>query len=263
MPGQGRLGRIGLAVAALVAVALAAPWVAPTILFSLSIAWLVVLAGTVLALVQPWRRAPGRGWRVLAVLGVVGGPAIAVGGDWSGSAASYLPCHRNWGWLPSYLLRSSPTQSAVAEVGPTRIKVCYGSPRVRGRKMIGGPQIPFGQLWRTGANEPTTLLLTGPLFVGGIRVDRGKVSLYSIPGPETWEIILNRSTSQWGLESEYTAAIAGAEIGRAVVASRTTSDFAEALSIRIEPEAEPTQAILILHWEQTEVRIPLSTRAPR
>lgn len=244
-------------------VAIAAPRLPPRSLLPISVGWLVLLIGTALALFRPWPRASRSGWRVVALLVGVLGPAALVGRDWSGPASIYLPCRRNWGWLPSYLLRSSPTTSVTAELGPTRVKLCYGAPRARGRKMLGGPQIPFGHLWRTGANEPTTLRLTGTLFIGGIMVPPGKVSLYSVPGPETWEIIVNRSTGQWGLESEYTAAIAGMELGRAVVASRIHPDYAESLSFRIEPEAEPDRAILILRWERTEVRIPLSTRAPR
>lgn len=117
--------------------------------------------------------------------------------------------------------------------------------------------MPFGRLWRTGANEPTTLRLAGPVTIAGVAVDAPKVSIYTVPGPETWEIIVNRSTSQWGLESEYVPAIAAQEIGRSVVPSQTGQPPVEQLTFEFESGPEPGQTELVLRWETTVVRIPV------
>ena len=123
--------------------------------------------------------------------------------------------------------------------------------------MIGGAPVPFGRLWRTGANEPTTLRLSGPVTIAGIAVTAPKIAIYSVPGPETWEIIVNRATSQWGLESEYTSAVAAQEIGRSVVPSQTAGPPVEQLEFAFEPGRTPDQADLVLSWETTRVRIPI------
>jgi hypothetical protein len=122
--------------------------------------------------------------------------------------------------------------------------------------MIGAGPIPFGSLWRTGANEPTTIRTSGPLLVAGIMV-AGKASLYTVPGPETWELIVNASTSQWGLESEYTQAIRQREIGRTIVTSSRMADLAEALTFAVEPGGEEG-VVLVLLFEHSALRIPLA-----
>jgi hypothetical protein len=237
-----------------------AVWVAPLLdpmhLLPIAGLWLIAAASLMIAVFARIRRAWGTGATAFLVVVAVGVPALMVGWDWSGEVGTYLPCRRNWGWLPSYLLRSSPTRSALAEIGPARIKVCYGSPRTRGRRMIGGQPIPFGRLWRTGANEPTTLRLGGPVEIAGIAVADGKASLYTVPGPETWEIVLNRSTGQWGIETGY-AEVQEFEIGRAVVPARPSSGFVEALRLEWSPPVATDSVDLVIRWEGTEVRVPV------
>jgi hypothetical protein len=145
--------------------------------------------------------------------------------------------------------------SVTLTVGGPPVKICYGRPALHGRTMIGGPRVPFGQLWRTGANEPTTIISSIPLDIAGVVVPPGRSSLYTVPGPETWEIILNRSTSQWGLESEYTETVKAQEIGRAIVPSETVDPGVERLTITAGDNE------LILTWGTTRVRIPISAAA--
>lgn len=195
--------------------------------------------------------------RLLAVTFAVSGLAVVIGIDWGGSLGTYLPCRRNWGWLPSYTPRRSPTESVVFQVGPARVKVCYGSPRARGRKMIGGAAVPFGRLWRTGANEPTTIRTSSPILVAGQPITEGKASLYTVPGPETWEVVVNRSTSQWGIESAYDARTAAQEVGRTVLLVETGTDYHEALSMTAEITSPTGPVRLVLRWENTTLRIPV------
>jgi hypothetical protein len=169
-----------------------------------------------------------------------------------------LPCPRNWGWLPTWLLRSSPLGSLSFEVGEARVKLCYGQPAARGRRMLGGSRIPYGRLWRTGANEPTTLITTAALEVAGIAVPPGRTAPYTIPGPESWELILTAATSQWGIESEFTTAVRSRELGRAILPSER-GEYVERLSWSHEPATRGNSDLtdLVLSWETTRLRIPL------
>src|SRR3954466_7853229 len=113
--------------------------------------------------------------------------------------------------------RKSPLDSLTFKVADQPVKVCYGRPSSRGRVMLGGEAVPYGKLWRTGANEPTVFYAPVALKVAGIAVQPGVYSLYTVPGASEWEIIVNRSISQWGKEDEYTHAVKAQEVGRAKV----------------------------------------------
>jgi len=152
--------------------------------------------------------------------------------------------------------RASPLDSVSLAVGGARIKVCYGRPSSRGRTMLGGANVPWGRLWRTGANEPTMLHLTGPAVVAGVRLEAGSYSLYTVPNPDAWEIILNRSVEQWGDEGSYTEEIRKLEIGRGKAKAARTESHVEQFTIR--PESRGAGAILVLEWERTRVAIPVS-----
>lgn len=153
--------------------------------------------------------------------------------------------------------RQSPLDSVSFVVGTARVKLCYGRPSVRGRTIFGGGLVPFGKLWRTGANEPTMIHTTGPLVIAGVRVPAGSYSIYTIPGSANWDVIVNRSITQWGHESQYTEAVRNQEVGRGSARSEALSDPVETLTFRVEPA--PDQAtVLLLEWERTRVRIPLA-----
>lgn len=150
--------------------------------------------------------------------------------------------------------RPSPYDSATVEVGADRLKICYGRPSARGRQIYGG-LVPYDQLWRTGANEPTTLHLPFRARIAGLDVPPGSYSLYTIPGREEWTLIVNRSTSQWGHESAYTEEVAGQELGRVTVPTERLDQHVEQFTIRGEPTA--TGADILLEWERTRVRVPV------
>ena len=177
----------------------------------------------------------------------------------TGSAiANWAPCPRNWGWLPTYLPRESPLKSHAFRIGKAHAKVCYGSPALGGRTMIGGDAVPYGKLWRTGANEPTTLHLDRVVRVGDLLLGAGSYSIYALPGERDWTVIFNRSTRQWGLESEYTDEVEAQEVGRLSVRARTLEASVENLRFTSEPSA--TAAVdLLLDWQRTRIRLPFDS----
>jgi hypothetical protein len=150
--------------------------------------------------------------------------------------------------------RKSPLDSVSFKVAGQTVKVCYGRPSSRGRVMLGGEAVPYGKIWRTGANEPTIFYAPVPLKVAGIAVPPGVYALYTVPGASEWEIIVNRSISQWGKEDEYTDAVKAQEVARAKVNAESVSKPIETFTIRAEPAG--AQTWLILEWEKARVRIP-------
>jgi hypothetical protein len=136
------------------------------------------------------------------------------------------------------------------------VKVCYGRPSARGRTMIGGESVPYGKLWRTGANEPTMIHTAVPITIAGIAVPAGSYSLYTVPGATEWVVIVNRSITQWGEEHGYTKEVEAQEVGRAKVKPEPVDAPIEQFTIRSEP-AGADGATVILEWEKTRVRIPL------
>lgn len=166
--------------------------------------------------------------------------------------------------------RPSPIGIARTHVGDTYVKVTYGRPYIRGRDVFGTPHdtatflVPFGELWRTGANEATELTTTGPITVAGQPLAAGTYSVFTVPGPQTWEV---RFSPQVGLDgtgrlNEATGAFEGnvydesRDVLRVQVPATTTDDVVDQLTLSFEPGAGG--ADLVLRWESTEVRIPIT-----
>lgn len=151
--------------------------------------------------------------------------------------------------------RASPYDSVALAVGEGIAKICYGRPSLRGRTMIGGQAAPYGQLWRTGANEPTTLHVDVAVSIAGIEVEPGSYSLYTIPREsEPWTLIVNASTSQWGHEGAYTEAVEAQEVGRAAVEAESLDRVVEQMTIRPMDEGSG----VLLEWQSSRVRIPIT-----
>ncbi len=91
----------------------------------------------------------------------------------------------------------SPAASVSQEVGTSRVTLEYHRPAVRGRA-IWGALVPYGETWRLGANEATTIALSHPAKVAGRDVPAGTYALFAVPGKERWTLVLNRKAKQWG-----------------------------------------------------------------
>lgn len=153
--------------------------------------------------------------------------------------------------------RASPYDSATVSVGGQQLKICYGRPAARNRTIFGeGGLVPYGRLWRTGANEPTIMHVPFTANVAGLTVPPGSYSVYTEPGATEWTLIINRATAQWGHEGSYTDAVREQELGRATVPAERLDQHVEQFTIRGEPTA--AGADILLEWERTRVRIPVS-----
>lgn len=151
--------------------------------------------------------------------------------------------------------RASPYDSLSFTVGAEAAMLCYGRPSARDRVIFGG-LVPYGQLWRTGANEPTTLHVPFAARIAGVDVGPGSYSLYTVPAEEgDWGVVVNASTSQWGHESRYEP-VRDQEVGRGAASAERTEAHVETFTIRAEPRGR-RRTDLVLEWENTRVRIPV------
>ncbi len=91
----------------------------------------------------------------------------------------------------------SPAAGVMQEVGISKVRIVYHRPTVQGRKIWGG-LVPYGKVWRLGANEATTIDFPHEASINGNKVPAGKYSLFAIPEPNEWTIILNKVGDQWG-----------------------------------------------------------------
>jgi len=143
----------------------------------------------------------------------------------------------------------SPRDTARGEVGTARIMVDYGRPSRRGRRIFGHV-VPWGRVWRTGANEATQLTTDSPLTIGDHTVPAGTYSLWTVPRPDGATLIVNARTGQWGTHYDRRLDLARLEMAR-----DTLSDPLERFSIAIEPAGDA--GVLRLTWETTSYWIPV------
>ena len=78
------------------------------------------------------------------------------------------------------------------------IHIDYSSPRMRGRKIFGG-LVPYGEVWRAGANEATSFVIDADVNVGGKTVPHGSYTLFALPNPESWTVIISKQTGEFGI----------------------------------------------------------------
>ena len=97
------------------------------------------------------------------------------------------------------LPRASQHAVVSQRIGITDITINYHRPLVKGRKVFGGI-VPYGQDWRAGANEATTFVTTADLMVGGAHVPAGSYTIFAIPNPDKWTLIISKKTGEWGTD---------------------------------------------------------------
>lgn len=155
-----------------------------------------------------------------------------------------------------FLVRYNRSRSpaAVAEVAQNglKINVKYCQPFKKGRTVFGGI-IPFGKVWRTGANAATLITLDRNVFAADQPLNKGTYSLYSIPSEGEWLLIFNRQIGQWGVRYDQTK-----DALRVPVATRPYVPVAEQFYISFEPHTDGT--VMLMTWDQTQVVVPFRKR---
>jgi hypothetical protein len=146
----------------------------------------------------------------------------------------------------------SPRDSVVADVGGAHLSVDYGRPFKRGR-VIFGNVVPWGEVWRTGANAATGFTTTRDLQIGGTTVPAGRYTLWSLPTQQGWKLIVNKQTGQWG--TEYDAA---QDLARIDMRTRKLAAPVEAFTVNLDRDGQG--GVLRLQWDDTEAFVPVVVR---
>lgn len=155
------------------------------------------------------------------------------------------------------LPNASPDGHFTQEVGFTEIEVKYSRPGVKGRKIFGG-LIPFGEIWRTGAHDATTIRFSDTVQVNGNLVPAGSYSFFTIPNEKEWTVILNKTTEMHGT-SDYKQEN---DLLRFSVKPEKASRFYETFTIEVN-DIVKDEASLYLQWENTAVKINIQTNADK
>lgn len=137
---------------------------------------------------------------------------------------------------------------AAGVAGPAEIRIDYGQPHARGRRVMG-VVVPFDTVWRTGANLATTLTTDVDLVVGDAAVPRGVYTLFTLPSRDGWTLIVNRQTGQWGTDYDPRH-----DLARVALRSRTLREPAESLSFFLIPARDGSpRGVMRIVWGDTEL----------
>ena len=134
----------------------------------------------------------------------------------------------------------------------TYVKIHYGSPHMRGREIFGG-LVPFGKVWRLGANEATEITTTQNIMFGGRELPAGTYSLVAIPEKDKWTLVVNKSVGQWGAFS-YSA---DSDLFRIVVPAEKSDQVYEAFTMDLKKNEGEQNAQLVIVWDQTQLSVPI------
>tara|TARA_Y100000815_G_C13320606_1_gene492171 strand:- start:628 stop:1218 length:591 start_codon:yes stop_codon:yes gene_type:complete len=150
---------------------------------------------------------------------------------------------------PAFQQAKSPKDSVSGKIGQASVSIHYSSPSVRGRK-IWGELVPYGKVWRAGANEATLFKTDKDLTIDGKKLPAGSYSLYAIPSEGDWQVIFNSEIGQWGIKrgGETTRKVEN-DVLIAKTMARKTPNNIENLTYEITKDG------FLLKWENLEVPI--------
>ncbi|WP_372973562.1 DUF2911 domain-containing protein [Muriicola sp.] len=149
--------------------------------------------------------------------------------------------------------RASPSSSVSQDIGLTTITVEYSRPAVRGRQVFGG-LVPYGRIWRVGANESTKFTTNTEVSILGNTLEPGTYALYAFPEEATWEVAFHRNTSHWG--DGRTAYDPSEDVFRIEVTPRNEAEWQENFLISFD-SIHHNGARMNWKWGYTAVNIPL------
>lgn len=145
----------------------------------------------------------------------------------------------------------SPAASTSVAIDGHTVSVKYAAPSMRSRKVFGGI-VPYGQVWRAGANSATALHTDADLMIGKVMVPKGDYTLYVLPAADSWQLIINKQTGQWG--TEYSE---GQDLGRVKMTLTKAAAPVEVFKITLSA-AGGKKATLQMEWEESVASVPVS-----
>src|SRR5882724_11421481 len=148
---------------------------------------------------------------------------------------------------------SLPATAKCELAGGKSVTVDYSSPRMKGRKIFGD-LVPYGQVWRAGANEATTFVSTAGLSVEGKDVPAGSYTIFTLPTQDKWTLIINKHTGEWGVPYKYESE----ELARVPMAVSKTSAPVENLTIGFDQSGGACN--LQISWENTQASVQFTEK---
>lgn len=163
-----------------------------------------------------------------------------------------------WPYMQGETKKISPQKVSTYTQNEMDLSVSYSSPAKKGR-VIFGELVPYNTVWRTGANEPTTLKTATNIKIIDKNLPAGTYSLWTIPNTDSWQIIFNKDVPEWGVTllsaGKETTRNADEDVLKVTVPSRSLSAPQENLDISFK---ETTQLYLSLSWDETEIQVPIN-----
>lgn len=147
--------------------------------------------------------------------------------------------------------RISPLAMTRMRYKDTYVKITYGQPHKRGREIFGS-LVPYGEVWRTGANEATEMTLTGNILINGVLLKAGTYSIFTIPDRIKWTIIINRELDLWG-SYNYNSKLDLLRFDAPV--QELSGESIEALNITLDQNND--RAELSFLWDNIKVTVPI------
>jgi hypothetical protein len=148
---------------------------------------------------------------------------------------------------------SPPAKATCSLAGGKKITVDYSSPRRKGRKIFGD-LVPFGEIWRAGANEATTFVTDTDLIVGGTAVPAGSYTIFTIPGEGKWTLVISKKTGEWG------TAYPGPDNDLARVDMKVSKLPAAVENFTIAFDPSGAGCTLRMEWETTRASVDISKK---
>lgn len=146
--------------------------------------------------------------------------------------------------------RPSPPGATDCTIKGKKVTIDYSRPFLKGRK-LGQELAPYGQVWRTGANEATTLTTAISLDIAGAKVPAGTYTLYTLPSEGTWKLIINKQTGQWGTEYHQEQDLARVDMKKQEIVVPV-----EQFTIALDQDSNDS-ADLNMEWEKTRVFVTI------
>jgi hypothetical protein len=143
--------------------------------------------------------------------------------------------------------RPSPPADTAVSLSGKNVSIKYSSPSMRGRRIFG-ELVPFGKVWRAGANEATALHTDADIILGDLTVPAGDYTLFVLPETDSWTLIVNKQTGQWGLTYNQEM-----DLGRTKMTLSKVAPV-ESYKMTLSPNA------LTLEWEETSASVPLKLK---
>jgi len=146
----------------------------------------------------------------------------------------------------------SSTQTIKQDFGVGTIELTYSRPSAKGRKIFGD-LVPYNKIWRTGANAATKITLSEPIEMGGKSLDTGSYVLYTIPGKDSWQVIINKGLTNWGIDGYKDSQ----DVARFTVAPENLKSAVETFTMQFA-DIKPESCLLQMMWEKTGISIPIT-----